>query len=83
MSGAQVTIKKKALLELLVPRALVDPVERGALAASVKGLLSCEDGDARETEDRRIAFRVARIYGRTEAESESDLTWWREKGGFI
>jgi hypothetical protein len=82
MSGAQVTIKKQALLELAVPRALLDPSVRRELASTGEKLLSANVTSPMTAEDRRSALRVAQIYGRSESEGESDIGWWQKKGGF-
>ena len=82
MSGAQVTIKKQALLQLPVPRALLDPAVRRELASMGEKLLSRIETSSMTAEDRRSALRVAQIYGRSESEGESDLNWWQKKGGF-
>jgi hypothetical protein len=81
MSGRQVTIKKRALLDLPLPRALEDLRIRSELAGLSTSVLAA-DGQIDLHQDLLAHRRVAELYGRSDAEQNQDLQWWRETGGF-
>jgi hypothetical protein len=82
MSGQQVTIKKRGLLDLPLPRALEDQMLRAELAALAQGLCIGSGEKLNPAQDAHAHRRVAELYGRSKSEQNSDIEWWKEKGGF-
>ena len=73
MSGMQTTIYKRGLLQLPWPEIGASEAARlGEIARVLQGAYS-------EDSDRELHRIAARVLGRSEAEAEADITWWRAR----
>jgi len=83
MSGWQITVKKRALLDSLLPTPPAlgggEEARHAELAELARALAAPLSPADRAALDRRAHLCAAALFGRSAEEAESDLLWWQAR----